>query len=143
MTDQTTETGSDLVSLTADIVATYVANNQVSHEALGDLVSSVHAALGACSGEPEGSPEEAPVKPTTAQVRRSIRGDHLISFEDGKAYKFLKRHLAVHGMTPDDYRRKWSLPADYPMVAPEYSRKRSELAKSMKLGGKVRGRRKA
>ena len=81
------------------------------------------------------------VKLTPAQGRRSIQGEHLISFEDGRPYKALKRHLTSLGMTPEEYRAKWSLPADYPMVSPEYSRKRSELARSMGLGLQGRGAR--
>ena len=97
-------------------------------------MSSVHAALRACGSEPPASPDASVEKPTPAQVRRSIQGEHLISFEDGRAYKFLKRHLAALDMTPADYRRKWSLPADYPMVAPDYARRRSEIARRLDLG---------
>ena len=123
------------IQLTTGIVAAYVGSNDVSPEDLPILIRSVHAALGAL-----GAPEEAAapaIKLTPAQIRRSITPDALISFEDSKPYKQLKRHLTTRGMTPADYRAKWGLPKDYPMVAATYTAIRSALAKAAGLGQKA------
>jgi predicted transcriptional regulator len=122
--------------LTTEIVAAYVQRNSVSSDALPALIRSVEAALQNPNGEAETPPTAS--RPSSAQIRRSIRADGLVSFEDGKAYKQLKRHLGTHGLTPQAYREKWGLPADYPMVAPSYSARRSELAKAAGLGTKTR-----
>lgn len=121
----------DLVALTADIVSAYVTKNALRPSELADLIGSVHAALGSL-----GKPIEVPeAKPTPAvSPRKSITEDHLISLEDGRRYKTLTRHLRGLGMTPDQYRAKWGLGPDYPMTAPSYSARRSELAKSLGLG---------
>jgi predicted transcriptional regulator len=122
----------DVVSLTADIVAAYVANNTVSSSEVSVLINSVHSALqGLIAGPPQ--PEAEPLKPPVP-IKKSITADHIISLEDGKPYKSLKRHLARLGLTPVQYRDKWGLPRDYPMVAPSYSERRSELAKKTGLG---------
>ncbi len=127
--------GDALLTLTADIVCAHVANNSVAVSDLPTLIGSVHSAL-ASLGVP--SPEQAISGQTPAvPVRRSIKPDHLICLEDGKKLKMLKRHLMTHyQMTPTDYRAKWNLPADYPMVAPEYAEQRRTLAKSIGLGRK-------
>ncbi len=127
---------SELVQLTADIVSAYVSNNNVSAGELGKLIEEVHSALQRAphaQAEPEPQPKEPAVS-----IRRSVTPDYLISLEDGRKFKSLKRHLKnTYNMTPDEYRTKWGLPRDYPMVAPNYARARSELAKSMGLGRKA------
>jgi predicted transcriptional regulator len=123
-----------LVTLTADIVAAWVANNRVATTELGEAIRSVHDALIALGTEVE----EEPAKPEPAvSVRSSIKPDYLVSLESGKKVKMLKRYLmSSYGMTPEDYRRKWNLPADYPMVAPKYAEQRRALAKKIGLGRK-------
>jgi predicted transcriptional regulator len=135
-----------LVELTSDIVSAYVSGNRVEAAELPGLIAGVFSSLGGLGKEPA-KPE--PLTPPVS-IRKSITPDFLISLEDGKRYKSLKRHLAGHGLTPEQYREKWGLPRDYPMVAPNYAAQRSELAKKMGLGRKVaappkptRGRRKA
>lgn len=120
------------MDLAADIVSAFVSNNSVPASELPSLIGSVHAALQNV-GQPAVKQDE--VKPTPAvSVRKSVTPDYLISLEDGKPYKSLKRHLGKLGLTPEGYRQKWDLPRDYPMVAPNYAAKRSELARSMGLG---------
>ena len=120
------------IELTADIVAAFVSNNSIRVADLPGLISDVHAAL--CNvGQP--APKADKAKPTPAvSVRKSVTPEYLISLEDGKHYKSLKRHLGTLGLTPEAYREKWELPHNYPMVAPAYAQMRSELAKSMGLG---------
>jgi predicted transcriptional regulator len=121
------------IELAADIVSAFVSHNPVPAADLAGLIGSVHSALRNV-GQP--APKE-PEKPTPAiSVRKSITPDFLISLEDGKPYKSLKRHLSGRGLTPAQYREKWGLPADYPMVAPSYAKVRSELAKTIGLGQK-------
>jgi predicted transcriptional regulator len=122
----------DLRGLTADIVAAHAANNKVSLAELPTLISSVHGALaraGASAG-PEAPPQEPAVS-----IRSSVKPDYIVSLESGKKMKMLKRYLMTnYGMTPEDYRRKWGLPRDYPMVAPNYAEQRRGLAKKIGLG---------
>jgi predicted transcriptional regulator len=122
------------LELTASIVSAYVSKNSVPVAGLPDLVASVHASLQklATVAEPE------PVQATPAvPIKKSVTPDYIISLEDGRKFKSLKRHLSAHyGMTPDEYRAKWNLPSDYPMVAPNYAATRSALAKTMGLGRK-------
>ena len=127
------QTEANLVSLSADIVSAYVSNNNIQAGDIATLISGVHAAL-ANVGKPPAEPvkREPPVP-----INRTIKGDHIISLEDGKPYKSLKRHLTGRGLTPAQYRAKWGLRPDYPMVAPEYSKRRSELALSLGLGRKA------
>lgn len=131
MTDNLVE--ANLIDLTADIVSAYVSNNTVASTDLPGLINEVYGALqktAAASSEPE--PE--PLKPAVP-VKKSVMPDYIICLEDGKKFKSLKRHLRTHyNMTPEEYREKWELPADYPMVAPNYAAARSELAKKMGLG---------
>ena len=123
-----------LAQLTAEVVSAYVANNTLQVSELPNLIASVHASLSKL-GDPEAEP--APEKLTPLMpIKKTITPDFLISLEDGKHYKSMKRHLSGRGLTPEQYRQKWSLPRDYPMVAPNYSAQRSELAKSLGLGRK-------
>jgi predicted transcriptional regulator len=122
----------NLTELTADIVSAFVANNSVRPADLPELIGSIHAAL-INVGNP--APKHEAEKPVPAvNPKRSITPDYLISLEDGKRYKSMKRHLGGRGLTPEQYREKWGLPRDYPMVAPNYSKARSDLAKQMQLG---------
>lgn len=135
MTEAMKDNGADLlIELTAEIVAAYVSNNSVAANDLPNVISQVHMALGGATMPTE----EIVEKPKPAvSVRRSIQNDYLICLEDGQKFKSLKRHLMTHyGLTPEQYREKWELPADYPMVAPAYAEARSRLAKEMGLGQK-------
>jgi predicted transcriptional regulator len=124
---------SNYIELTVGIVSAYVSNNPVAAGDISALISQVHSALLRVSnGQSEASGE--PMKPAIA-VKKSITPDYLICLEDGKKFKSLKRHLRTqYNMTPELYREKWGLPADYPMVAPNYAEARSQLAKQMGLG---------
>ena len=125
-----------LLTLTADIVAAHVSNNSVAVNDLPNLIQNVHAALSGISGG-SAVPEEKP-EPKVS-IRASIKPDYIVCLEDGKKLKMLKRHLMTHyNMTPDQYRQKWGLAADYPMVAPNYAEQRRTLAKSIGLGTKRR-----
>ncbi len=125
-----------LLTLTADIVAAHVSNNSVAVNDLPTLIQNVHGALSGISGKtaaPEPKPEPK------VSIRASIKPDYIVCLEDGKRHKMLKRHLMTHyGMTPDQYRQKWGLASDYPMVAPNYAEQRRTLAKSIGLGTKRR-----
>lgn len=124
----------DLLKLASDIVSAYVSNNPIPAADLPNMIRSVHATLGglASEGGSEGIPGgHKPAVP----VKKSITPDYIICLEDGKKLKMLKRYLrSNYGLTPEDYRAKWGLPADYPMVAPNYAAKRSEFAKKIGLG---------
>ena len=125
-----------LLTLTADIVAAHVSNNSVAVNDLPTLIQNVHQALSGISGG-TAAPEEK-LEPKVS-IRASIKPDYIVCLEDGKKQKMLKRHLMTnHGMTPAEYRQKWGLPADYPMVAPNYAEQRRTLAKSIGLGTKRR-----
>jgi len=131
------ENGEDtLLTLTADIVAAHVSNNSVAVNDLPNLIQNVHAALTGIAGTasaPEPKPEPK------VSIRSSVKPDYIVCLEDGKKLKMLKRHLMTHySMTPDQYRQKWGLAADYPMVAPNYAEQRRSLAKSIGLGTKRR-----
>lgn len=129
----------DHLELTADIVAAYVSHNTVPVAELTGLISQVHAALAQVAGGGEIGAAEA-AKPAVA-VKKSITADHIVCLEDGKKFKSLKRHLrSQYNMSPEQYREKWGLPADYPMVAPNYAQTRSQLAKEMGLGQQRRRR---
>jgi predicted transcriptional regulator len=129
--------GNDLAELTADIVSAYVGNNNVRAEDLPALISTVHSALSNVGAAPAAAPAKAePPMPW----KKAIKPDYIISFEDGKQYKSMKRHLTTRGMTPEQYREKWGLPRDFPMVAPNYSARRSEMAKRLGLGQARKGR---
>jgi predicted transcriptional regulator len=132
-----------LSRLTADVVAAYVSNNSLPTAHLADLIHAVYASLSGLGSAPA-EPKIEPAKPATT-IKKSITPDYLVCLEDGKKLKMLKRHLrSTYGMTPDDYRAKWNLPSDYPMVAPNYAAQRSEFAKKIGLGrgaGRTAGRR--
>ena len=127
------EDNAQLLEMTADIVSAYVGNNNVQVTEVPGLISSIHAALSQIStGVVEVEPE---VKEPAVSVRKSITPDYLICLEDGRKFKSLKRHLRTkYNMSPEEYRAKWGLPKDYPMVAPNYAKARSDLAKQMGLG---------
>ena len=125
----------DLVALSADVVSAYVSNNSVASTDLAALITSVHGAL---SKTATGTPEEPVVelKPAVS-IKRSLNADFIVCLEDGKKFKSLKRHLRTqYDMSPEQYREKWGLASDYPMVAPNYAAARSELARKMGLGRK-------
>jgi predicted transcriptional regulator len=128
------------IQLTANIVSAYVSNNTVSSAEMPALISQVYSALMRVS---KGAAVAAPAAPLTpaVPVKRSITPEYLVCLEDGKKFKSLKRRLRQYRMTPDQYRAKWNLPADYPMVAPNYAAARSQLAKQMGLGQQRRQRR--
>ena len=133
-----------LITLTSDIVAAHVSNNSVSADDLPSLITNIYGAL---AGLGNAAPVvEAPPEPAVS-IRSSVKPDHIVCLEDGKKLKMLKRHLMTHyNLTPDQYRARWNLAADYPMVAPNYAEKRRELAKKIGLGrkpGPRRGRAKA
>jgi predicted transcriptional regulator len=143
MNNDDTDTSELLITLTADIVAAHVSNNNVPIAQVTDLISTVHQALSGLGS----SVEVAEARPEPAvTVRSSVKRDHLVCLEDGKKMKMLKRHLMTeHGMTPGEYRERWGLSADYPMVAPEYAETRRDLAVKIGLGrkpGQKRGRQK-
>ena len=127
------ESDTDVLRLTAKIVSAHVGKNQVAPDALPDLIQAVYDSL-TTAGTAEPAP--APLTPAVP-IRKSVFPDHIVCLEDGQKLKVLKRHLqASHGMTPEQYRQKWGLPADYPMVAPNYANHRSNLAKQIGLGRK-------
>ena len=143
---ESSQVHNELLALTADLVSSHFANNSVAPSDVPGVIESVYSTLAKL-----GSPVEAPVirQEPAVSVRASIKPDFIICLEDGKKLKMLKRHLMTrYGMTPDQYRAKWGLPADYPMVAPNYAEQRRTLAKSIglgtkhvaKVGGKPRGR---
>ena len=133
----TTEMQETFITLTADIVAAHVSNNSVAVNDLPTLISNVYGALSALSGP--AAPIEEKLEPAVS-VRASIKPDYIVCLEDGKKLKMLKRHIMTHyNLTPDQYRTKWNLPADYPMVAPNYAAQRRTLAMKIGLGTK-RGR---
>jgi predicted transcriptional regulator len=126
-----------LVTLTADIVAAHVSNNSVAISDIPLVIRSVHEALSGLSSNAE--PEREAQRPAVS-VRASVKPDYIVCLEDGKKLTMLRRYLMTNfGMTPDEYRAKWNLPKDYPMVAPNYAEKRRALAKQIGLGTKGRG----
>ena len=135
------QNNAEIIEFTTDIVAAYVGNNVVSTSDLPALIGEVYKALNkaAKSGE---EPVAVPLKPAVS-TKKSLTDDYLICLEDGKKFKSLKRHLRTHyNLTPEEYREKWGLPPNYPMVAPNYAAARSRLAKEIGLGQKKRGKKK-
>ncbi len=130
--DASPETASqELAELTSEIVSAYVTNNKLASTELPEIIASVHAALRGLGETKTPEPEKlTPLVP----IKKSITPDYLISLEDGRRYKSLKRHLSGRGLTPVEYREKWGLARDYPMVAPNYAKQRSDLAKALGLG---------
>jgi predicted transcriptional regulator len=138
-TDPASPSGEDLMRLGAEIVAAYVSRNSVPAEAVPEIIQQVHTALRRLSDPAPPVPEERP-KPAVP-ISRSIQRDYIVCLEDGKKLKMLKRYLrSRYDMSPDEYRRRWGLPPDYPMVAPAYAARRSEFAKQIGLGRGVRRR---
>lgn len=142
MSEDETLSISALAELTADIIAAYVSNNSVQRSDLPQIISAVHAALvGLQSGPTVQQVDQVdqvePQRPAVP-IKKSITPDYLISLEDGKPYRMLKLHLSKLGLTPEQYRAKWRLPGDYPMVARDYAAQRSELAKNIGLGRKAK-----
>jgi len=137
-----TDMAEALITLTSDIVAAHVSNNNVTVDEVAVLIRNVHGALAGLGAAP---PAEEKLVPAVS-IRTSVKADHVVCLEDGKKMKMLKRHLMTdHGLTPAEYRARWGLPADYPMVAPDYAEKRRVLAKQIGLGrkpGQKRGRKK-
>jgi len=150
MENAATATDQNAVGLTTDVVAAFVSNNSISASDLPALISSVYASITGLTAPAPAPEAEKPVP--AVPIKKSVTPDYIISLEDGRQYKSLKRHLTGRGLTPAEYRAKWGLPYDYPMVAANYAAQRSELAKSIGLGRKraepvvevkTRGRRKA
>ena len=126
----------DLLRMVVDIVAAYLSNNQVPSSQVPDIIHAVFSSLNSLDEQPPAPPAET-AKPA-ASIRRSVTPDYIICLEDGKKLKMLKRYLrTTYNMTPEEYRAKWSLPPDYPMVAPNYAEQRSDLAKRIGLGRKA------
>jgi len=133
------EVKSELVGLTAEIVAAYVGNNPVAQSELPKLITEVYRSLTGATGAPEVKEEPVELKPAV-NPRKSVMPEYIICLEDGKKFKSLKRHLRTHyNLSPEQYREKWGLQADYPMVAPTYAKARSNLAKQMGLGQRRAG----
>lgn len=127
----------ETLRLTADIVASFVSNNEVAPEQLGDLIRTVHKTVGSLGQNSDLKSQEKP-KPAVP-INKSVNHDYIVCLEDGKKLKMLKRYLrSTYNMSPEDYRKRWGLPADYPMVAPAYAARRSEFAKRIGLGRGVR-----
>lgn len=124
-----------LLDLTAEIVSAFVSNNSARAVDLPEIISTVHTALTRITAPKEEPAQAEPLTPAVS-VKKSVTDDYIVSLEDGRKFKSMKRYLAGLGMTPDQYRAKWNLPRDYPMVAPGYAAKRSELAKAVGLGRK-------
>lgn len=126
----------DMLGLTAQIVSAHVSNNSVAPDALPALIQEVYRTLTGVGKEPVQADKPQPAVP----VKKSVFPDHIVCLEDGKKLKMLKRHLkTAYNMSPEQYRERWGLPSDYPMVAPNYARHRSSLAKKIGLGTKPRG----
>jgi predicted transcriptional regulator len=126
----------DSIELAAKVVAAYVSNNPLPRSDLPDLILAVHSSLTKLGGEPEHALPQAEAKSPAVPIRKSVTPDYLICLEDGKRFKSLRRHLGLHGLTPEQYREKWKLPSNYPMVAPNYAAQRSALARKIGLGQK-------
>jgi predicted transcriptional regulator len=137
--DSEVGTGDDLLRLSADIVSAYVGRNQIGPNAVGELIRSVHETVRGLTDTPAAAAEERP-RPAVP-IGRSVQHDYIVCLEDGKRLKMLKRYLRSRfDMSPEDYRRRWGLAPDYPMVAPAYAARRSEFAKKIGLGRGVRRR---
>jgi predicted transcriptional regulator len=125
---------SNSVELAAEVVAAFISNNPLPKSELPALIHAVHSALELLGKVPENAPLQVELKAPAVSVRKSIKPDYLICLEDGKRFKSLRRHLKLHGLTPEQYREKWNLRPDYPMVAPNYAALRSAMAKKIGLG---------
>lgn len=138
MADDTARISSHLIGPVTEVVAAYISRNHVAAPGLPALIESVHAAISKLTpGVEQATPSAEPAsKPTSAQIRRSVQPDAIVSFLDGKPYQTLKRHLTKHGYDPSSYRARFGLPDDYPMTTASYSERRSDLAKASGLGVK-------
>jgi len=133
MPDTDTIPAEELLRMTSEVAAAYVSNNNLPSGQLPDVIRTIHESLAALSGAKVAAASEPPT-PAVA-IKKSITPDYIVCLEDGKKLKMLKRHLrSTYNMTPDEYRHRWGLPADYPMVAPNYAAQRSEFAKKIGLG---------
>jgi predicted transcriptional regulator len=134
---------SDIARMSADVVAAYVANNTVPQAQVGDLIRIIHDALTGLDQAPASAPPAPAEKPRPAvPISRSVQDDYIVCLEDGAHLKMLKRYLrSRYNLSPEEYRRKWNLPADYPMVAPAYAARRSDFARQIGLGKGVRRKR--
>jgi len=131
----------EMLRMTTEVVSAYVGNNMLPAAQIPEVIKTVFSSLAELTAH-GGAGEQEPLKPAIP-VRRSVTPDYIVCLEDGKKLKMLKRHLRTnYNMTPDEYRAKWGLPADYPMVAPNYAKQRSDFAKRIGLGRKTQGRRK-
>jgi predicted transcriptional regulator len=126
--------GSNPIELAAGVVAAFVSNNSVPMGELPALIQAVHTSVKRLAEGPESTAPQVETKAPAVSIRKSVTPEYLICLDDGKHFKSLRRHLTTLGLTPEQYREKWSLPASYPMVAPNYAAQRSALAKSMGLG---------
>ena len=124
----------DSVELAAEVVAAFISNNPLPRGELPALIQAVHSAVERLGKGPESAPPQVEMKSPAVPIRKSVTPDYLICLEDGKQFKSLRRHLAGLGLTPEQYREKWKLPSDYPMVAPNYAAQRSAMAKQIGLG---------
>jgi len=124
----------EITKLAAQVVEAFASQNRLAAADLPALIAVVRQSLAAAVSGPQDEPVE--LRLTPSQIRKSLQSDYLVSFEDGRSYRVLKRHLTLRGLTPDEYRQKWGLPSDYPMTAPSYSAARSALAKALGLGRK-------
>lgn len=140
MRDETGLKAAELLEMTTKIVAAYVGNNNATGENVGELIRNVHKSLSGLGGIVEVErPAEKPKAATT--ITKSVTDDYIVCLEDGKRLKMLKRYLrSKYNLSPEEYRKRWNLPGDYPMVAPNYAKRRSEFAKQIGLGRGVRGR---
>ena len=126
----------ELIELTAEVVASFVSNNPLPRTELPALIQAVHSAVEKLGRESESAPPLVELKAPAVPVRKSVTPDYLICLEDSKRFKSMRRHLGLLGLTPEQYREKWNLPSDYPMVAPNYADQRSAMAKKIGLGRK-------
>jgi predicted transcriptional regulator len=131
-TEAATGTDEELIGITAGIVVAYAKGNSIPASKLPDLLNSVHEAISRLVSGPKPEPKRRPTPPVP--IKKTVSPDFIISLEDGRPYKMLKRHLTKCGLTPNQYREKWGLPADYPMVAPNYAKRRSDIAFKAGLG---------
>jgi predicted transcriptional regulator len=140
MKDENAPQAADILEMTTEIVASYVSGNEISAAGLSDLIRSVHTSLSGLGSHVE--VDKLSEKPKAAvTIAKSITDDYIVCLEDGKRLKMLKRYLrSKYDLSPDDYRKRWNLPVDYPMVAPNYAKRRSEFAKQIGLGRGVRGK---
>ena len=125
---------SNSIELAAEVVVAFIANNPVPRSELPALIHAVHSAVERLGKGRENAPPQVELKAPAVSLRKSLTQDYLICLEDGKRFKSLRRHLKLHGLTPEQYREKWKLPTDYPMVAPNYAAQRSAMAKQIGLG---------